>query len=73
MSIVNSAKTESQIANVVPNKYSNHDFECDDSIDESQRIDIQLLNSVKKWSDAARGAGLTDGRMRYSSPPLVLQ
>jgi len=34
MSFVNSAKTECQIANVVPNKYSNRDFECDESTGE---------------------------------------
>jgi len=57
MYVINSAKTESQIANVVPNKYSNRDFECDDSADYSQRIDIQLLNSIRKWTDAAEGTG----------------
>jgi len=46
MSFVNSAKTESQIANVVNNKYSNRDFECSDSTDESQTIDIQHIIST---------------------------
>jgi len=47
-------------------------FECADSTDES-RIDIPILFKVRKWSDAGRGAGSTDGTMRYSSPPLGLQ
>jgi len=64
---INSAKTESQVANAVPGKYSNRDFESADSTDQSQKIDIQHLNSIRKWSDAVRRAGLTDRRLQYSS------
>jgi len=38
MFFVNSAKTESEIENVVNNKYSYRDFECPDSTDQSQRF-----------------------------------
>jgi len=61
MFFVNSGKTESQIANVVTSKYSNRDFECAESTDEPQRIHIQHLISLRKWSDAARRAGLQIG------------
>jgi len=57
---------------VVPGKYSNRDFESADSTDQSQRIDIQHLNSIRKWTDAVRQAGLTDMRLQFSSPPQGL-
>jgi len=72
MFFVNSGKTESQIANVVRSKYSNRDFECADNADEPQRIYIQHLISIRKWSDAVRRAGLTDRGLQYSPPPLGL-
>jgi len=73
MFFVNSANTESQVANVVPGKYSNRDFESADSTYQSQRIYIQHLISLRKWPDAVRPAGLTDRRLQYSSPPLGRQ
>jgi len=64
---------KSQLANIVKNKYSNRDFESADSTDQSQRIYIQHLISLRKWSDAVRPAGLTDRRLQYSSPLLGRQ
>jgi len=47
--ILQSVKVSS--SNVVNNKYSNRDAEFSYSTDASQGIDIQHLNSVRKWSD----------------------
>jgi len=63
---------KSQVANVVNNKYSNRHFESADSTDQSQSNYIQHFISLRKWSDAARRAGLTDRRLQFSSPPRGL-
>jgi len=69
---VNYAKAESQIANLLPHSILTVILNVLTALMNLKGYTLTAIYNVSKLSDAARRAGLTDGRMRYSSPPPAL-